>query len=178
MKKLLALVLCVMLFVSIVPTSAFADDPPKINLKPAVDQMNSLYTAYTKLAVGTGLNSLYDGYVGIANLFAEYLTDFNLGIDPNNRRSIARAIAIGNANFIAFFYNYAIQNVNSPMSPEGIFEGVGSELATAYDAVGQGVVDDCQTIERFKTAEIIKNVNEEYAKVAALMPAVPAQQDP
>ena len=48
MKKLLALVLCVMLFVSVIPTSAFAETSisgSAIDLKPAYDARNTLFAA-------------------------------------------------------------------------------------------------------------------------------------
>lgn len=66
MKKLLALVLCVMLFVSVVPASAFAANET-INLSSAVQQMKSLDNAYARFAVMTGLVNGYNGTMELAN---------------------------------------------------------------------------------------------------------------
>ena len=66
MKKLLALVLCVMLFVSVVPASAFAANET-IDLYPAVQQMKSLDNAYARFAVMTGLVNGYNGIMELAN---------------------------------------------------------------------------------------------------------------
>ena len=67
MKKLLALLLCVMLFVSVIPTSAFA----AINLKPAYDAMANLNVAYAKLATATAYKNGFDGYNALAKAFSE-----------------------------------------------------------------------------------------------------------
>ena len=51
MKKLLALVLCVMLFVSVIPTVAFAaqTNGSAVSLYPAVQQQNRLYNSFSYL---------------------------------------------------------------------------------------------------------------------------------
>lgn len=69
MKKLLALVLCVMLFVSVIPTSAFAatSEGKAVDLYPAVQQMQNLDNAYARFAVMTGLVNGYNGTMELAN---------------------------------------------------------------------------------------------------------------
>ena len=51
MKKLLALVLCVMLFVSVIPTAAFAtqSNGSAVSLYPAVQQQRRLYNSFSYL---------------------------------------------------------------------------------------------------------------------------------
>ena len=177
MKKLLALVLCVMLFVSVIPTSAFAatSTGSAVSLYNAVQQMNDLYTAYAQLAVSTAAFNSYNGWLDLAELFPRLLPDFDLGVPDNLRMSLARIFSTINAGIIATAYKNGDLDVTGPMSPEGIFEAIGPALAEMYDNVGRGVVSDCTRIELFKTAEITKNVAEEYAKIAELIPAAPAE---
>ena len=65
MKKLLALVLCVMLFVSIIPTAAFAatSDHSAVSLYPAVQQYKAVYNTLSYLFADKGIVSLYNGLV-------------------------------------------------------------------------------------------------------------------
>ena len=67
MKKLLALVLCVMLFVSVVPASAFAANET-IDLYPAVQQMQSLDNAYARFATANILVNAYNGFMEMSKI--------------------------------------------------------------------------------------------------------------
>ncbi len=65
MKKLLALVLCVMLFVSVIPTSAFAatSTGSAVTLYNAVQQQNSLYNRLIQFDGLSKVVGLYNGFV-------------------------------------------------------------------------------------------------------------------
>ena len=75
MKKLLALVLCVMMFVAIIPTNAFAWEDKAVSntaIKEAEKSIKNMYTAIAtdELVFGTA-KSLYDLSNGLAeNMFA------------------------------------------------------------------------------------------------------------
>ena len=64
MKKLLALVLCVMLFVSVIPTAAFANTSANsaVSLYNAVQQSNKLYNALSHFAAAKTISGLYNGF--------------------------------------------------------------------------------------------------------------------
>ena len=70
MKKLLALVLCVMLFISVIPTFAFADEAAAsgISLWPVVEQANQYYDS---LRGYDGLSKV----AGLANGFVKSYPD-------------------------------------------------------------------------------------------------------
>ena len=53
MKKLLALVLCVMLLVSVIPTTAFAEEADAIDLSELYAAVDALYLAYNNLGYAT-----------------------------------------------------------------------------------------------------------------------------
>ncbi len=65
MKKLLALVLCVMLFISIVPTAAFATTPKSAGeiIAPAYEAMYKLYNTLRTFDAVSKVAGLYNGFV-------------------------------------------------------------------------------------------------------------------
>ena len=65
MKKLLAILLTVMLFVGVIPASAFASE--EIDLRPAYEAMNTLNNAYAQLGVAVALKNGYDGFLALGN---------------------------------------------------------------------------------------------------------------
>ncbi len=73
MKKLLALMLCVMLLAGATAAEAYA----VVDLKPAVDAMNNLYAAYGRFAGATLYVNSYEGFqdLGVQNP-GQYL-DYN-----------------------------------------------------------------------------------------------------
>ncbi len=70
MKKLLALVLCVMLFVSVIPTAAFAatSTGSAVSLYPAVQQQKRLYNTFSYLWNDKAI-------VGLVNMFVTKYPD-------------------------------------------------------------------------------------------------------
>ena len=101
MKKLLALLLCVMLFVAVIPTSAFAGDPPATGwedkavsntaIKEAEKSIKNMYTAIAtdELVFGTAksLHDLFDGlaasiFDGVDSMEFKYAPDAMIGPRP------------------------------------------------------------------------------------------------
>ena len=179
MKKLLALVLCVMLFVSVIPTSAFADLPEKIDLKNAVDQMNHLYHAYGAFAVKSDIANTYKGFQSLAELFPK---------DSKARANAMKAPKAEGATGVddtfkgiwnrvpnVLFDNGLVTVANGVgYSPEGIFKLIGIPITVWYDHVRAGVKED--TIAKYveTEAKINENIAAESAKLEASMAAVVA----
>ena len=91
MKNLLALLLCVMLLVSVVPTAAFAmendvqnneevqnneDAIPAIDLRPAYEARNNLYAAYGLLGAAVAAKNTLEGLGNSVELFVPKLREF------------------------------------------------------------------------------------------------------
>ena len=140
MKKLLALVLCVMLFVSVVPASAFAANET-IDLYPAVQQMQNLDNAYARFATANILVNAYNGFMELSKI-----------LGPN-----ASAEAIEEAEKMGNDYQLILDHVKSlktGMSYEGLYmllfpqlmyhlseatEDVGEDLAAVIETMEAGV---------------------------------------
>ena len=74
MKKLLALVLCVMLFVSVIPTAAFATSTPKSAgeiIAPAYAAQKKLYNKIGQFGVMNTIAGLYNGFL---KAYPKYIT--------------------------------------------------------------------------------------------------------
>ncbi len=172
MKKLLALVLCVMLFVSVIPTSAFADLPEKIDLYPAVRQMNHLNAAYSEFAGKNVVVNIYNGFKALGEQFPEgskarYEAEFILRSKAYKRwwDKLENDAEKGKA-----------------YSPEGLFNRYASSIANWYDWVGKGVVRDtnakidetCDKIDENIAAEIAKLDASVAAAMASALAQIPA----
>ena len=96
MKKLLALVLCVMLFVSVIPTAAFANTSTgsAVSLYPAVQQAKKLYNTLSHFAAAKTIAGLYNGFAkaykdliknsqGAKDAMDALLKAFNAVTDPS-----------------------------------------------------------------------------------------------
>ena len=137
MKKLLALVLCVMLFVSVVPASAFAANET-IDLYPAVQQMQSLDNAYARFATANILVNAYNGFMEMSKI-----------LGPN-----ASAEAIEEAEKMGNDYQLILDHVKSlktGMSCEGLymllFPQLMYHLSEATADVGEDLVAVIETME-------------------------------
>ncbi len=137
MKKLLALVLCVMLFVSVVPASAFAANET-INLYPAVQQMQNLDNAYARFATANILVNAYNGLMEMSKI-----------LGPN-----ASAEAIEEAENMGENYQVILDHVKSlktGMSYEGLYMLLFPELmyhlSEATEDVGEDLVAVIETME-------------------------------
>ena len=143
MKKLLALLLCVMLFVSIVPASAFAaSEGNAVSLYPAVEKMQSLDNAYAQFAAAYVINNGYKGFMEMSKI-----------LGPN-----AGTEAAEEAENLASYFDIFIDHVKSlktGMSYEGLYilfipelmyhfneatEDVGEDIAAVYETA-QGNLD-------------------------------------
>ncbi len=137
MKKLLALVLCVMLFVSVVPASAFAANET-IDLYPAVQQMQSLDNAYARFATANILVNAYNGFMEMSKI-----------LGPN-----ASAEAVEEAEKMGNDYQLILDHVKSlktGMSYEGLymllFPQLMYHLSEATEDVGEDLVAVIETME-------------------------------
>ena len=137
MKKLLALVLCVMLFVSVVPASAFAANET-IDLYPAVQQMQSLDNAYARFATANILVNAYNGFMEMSKI-----------LGPN-----ASAEAVEEAEKMGNDYQLILDHVKSlktGMSYEGLYMLLFPELmyhlSEATEDVGEDLVAVIETME-------------------------------
>ena len=134
MKKLLALVLCVMLFVSVVPASAFAatSEGKAVDLYHAVEQMKRLDNAYAQFATMT---ALVNGYNGIMNLANSGL----LG-------ALARAEALEEAGEefgeAAEELLKEVKGLGTGISYERLYMLIIPVLDNVCSDIGEGVVDD------------------------------------
>ena len=141
MKKLLALLLCVMLFVSIVPASAFAASEG-ISLYPVVEQMQRLDNAYAQFAAAYVMSNGYKGFMEMSKILGP-----NAGIE-------AAEEAEDLASYFDLFIDY-VKGLGTGMSYEGLYilfipelmyhfteatEDIGEDIAAVYETV-QGNLD-------------------------------------
>ncbi len=152
MKKLLALVLCVMLFVSVVPASAFAANET-IDLYPAVQQMQNLDNAYARFATANILVNAYNGFMELSKI-----------LGPN-----ASAEAIEEAEKMGENYQLILDHVKSlktGMSYEGLymllFPQLMYHLSEATEDVGDDLIAVIETMEAGVTAAI-ENLGNPFA---------------
>ena len=152
MKKLLALVLCVMLFVSVVPASAFAANET-IDLYPAVQQMQSLDNAYARFATANIWVNAYNGFMELSKI-----------LGPN-----ASAEAIEEAEKMGENYQLILDHVKSlktGMSYEGLymllFPQLMYHLSEATEDVGDDLIAVIETMEAGVTAAI-ENLGNPFA---------------
>ncbi len=170
MKKLLALVLCTMLFVSVIPTSAFADSPEKIDLKPAVDQMNHLYAAYSEFAGKNVVANIYNGFKALGEQYPE---------GSKARYEVEHYILQSKA--YNSWWKTLEKNANKGIaySPEGLFNRYARNISIWYDWVGIGIVRDTNAKIAEKEAKMEADIGAEIdklnASVAAAMASALAQ---
>ena len=170
MKKLLALVLCVMLFVSVIPTSAFAE---KIDLKPAVDQMNHLNAAYGEFAGKTAVVNIYDGFKGLGEQYPA----------GSQTRAVIDGI-LTSKNFKSWWTKLE-KNAEKGIaySPEGVFQMFGPNIVKWYDWVGICISRDTDAAIDAKEAKMKADIGTEIDKLnasiaaamASMIPVVPGQ---
>ena len=152
MKKLLAIVLCIMLFAGVIPTSAFAD----IDLSPAYARLEVLNNAYAQLATAVACRNAYDGCVDMGDYF---------GAD-----SFAGAKAFEEANWWAGNAQNIVNvvaNTHVGMSYEGLFELVAPDVYISYENVGQQIINDVAAEYARIEANMIQAINDQ---VAAMFP--------
>ena len=127
MKKLLALVLCVMLFVSIIPTAAFASAPKSAGeiIYPAYVAQRKLYNKIGEFGVKYTIAGLYNGFL---KAYPKYITASDL-------------TALANAFNAVTEDNWGTTNVNYI-------------IAVAYNDVGAKFVQNAvvPAIEKQETA--------------------------
>lgn len=156
MKKLLALLLCVMLFVSVISTSAYA----AIDLSAAYDARDNLYNAYGNLAAASV-------YVDTVNLVEKLIGRDLTWEDLYDHWELHFHWFFPVWHFVDAEYEdlqpNLFRNVGA-MSYEGLFEMVGSAIYRAYDEAGEQVAAACAVVEAAKVAEI-------NAAIQAMVPA-------
>ena len=139
MRKLLALILCVMLIVSVVPVSAFAlrggendsNDVPAVDLSPAYAQIETLNNAYAALAAATAVKNAYDGFDSYTRLFVA--------------AGKARQAALRERHYWATHWGMYIGRVfmsGVGTSWEGLFERLAPDMYASWNNVGEGVIQD------------------------------------
>ncbi len=142
MKKLLALVLCVMLFVSVIPTAAFAASSAGsgVDLSPAYAAMQKLNIAYAQLAAATAYKNAIEGLK-------------KLDKDGNMTEAINKLIE-------------ALKNVTSDVTTgldyAGLAKLVGPVLIEGYNIAGNAIVAD-------SAAKIQKTIDSVDKSVAAIV---------
>ena len=149
MKKLLALLLCAMLFVSVVPASALADDVSgsAIELGPAYAAMNVLYNAYGQLGTATAAKNLYLG-------LDDYTRLFN-GVDNPEALRVAAAYKL----FIAYVAEDFVDDIEdletTGVSPEMIYALMAPTICNGYTYLGDAVAVDCRAKELKAAADAV-----------------------
>ena len=142
MKRMLALMLCVMLLAAMMP-SAHAD----VDLYPVVQQMNSLYAAYGKLAGATMFVNSYTGFQDLGVQDPGQYLDYN--------------------SFVS----------DAPFSYEGLYERVGYQMAECYNEAAQNVINNAAAEYNRVCTEIANNMitaaNNMVAGMMASLPVFP-----
>ena len=164
MKKLLALVLCVMLIVSVVPTSAFAATPTSQAMAEAYAKMKELGYSYSRLGAANAVKIVIDVLSPArfsekdnphARANAEILQELMKFIMADNR------------------YVNAVGNGSGYLSYEGIFNWVGTGLYSAYadinnpNSVASGVALDAKNKIDELGDKAIQGSNEKMAEIIA-----------
>ena len=157
MKKLLAVILCVMLFVSVIPGAAFAVySGSAIDLRPAYEAMSTLNNAYAQLATAVACRNAYDGYDAMGDYYG--------------KDSYAGAQAYYEADWWANNSRDFIDDVaasGAGLSYEGLFELVGPDIYESYENVGQQIINDVAAEYAKLEANMVQAIN---AQVAAMFP--------
>ena len=154
MKKLLALVLCVMLFVSVVPSAAYAElSGSAVDLSAAYQKLQELNVAYAKLGAATAYKNGFDGFKELSALFNE------------KDNPIAKTLAATAAQLIGLIAPHNIKNISTGLSYKGLAEKVGLQIFNLYGMVGQGVVFDAANKAAELEAKILADVAKEITKV-------------
>ena len=161
MKKLLALVLCVMLFVSVIPTSAFAAvSGSGIDLSPAYEARNNLFAAL--------------GILGEAHFYKNAITGIRSFENDKNKAALE-----AKDGPVAELID-ALQNLEKdPTKTTGkSYYGLAGEVlptvVTAYYTAGNIVVADCTAKEAELVAAAKKAYTDKADAVKANVPAAPA----
>ena len=133
MKKLLALVLCVMLFISIVPTAAFATTPKSAGeiIAPAYEAMNKLYNTLRTFDAVSKVAGLYNGFV------KAYPDAFKTPEGMNALNTLKKA------------YNAVKADPNEGATQFGL------AIGAVYETVGDYIIDEAETKYTDKTKEVI-----------------------
>lgn len=155
MKKLLAAILCVVLFASVIPGAAFADT--SIDLSPAYEAMSALNNAYAQLATAVACRNAYDGYDAMGDYYgknsnagAQAYYESNWWANNSETKFIAPVAASGTG-----------------LSYEGLFELVAPDIYKSYEDVGQQIINDVAAEYAKMEANMVQAIN---AQVAAMFP--------
>ncbi len=148
MKKLIALILCVMLLSGLFAVAAYAENESNavvsngVNLKPAYDAMQGLYEAYGRLAGATLYKISYEGFQ-------------QLGVKKPDMH-------------IETFISPA------PLSYEGLFEQTAPEIYAAYGQAAEAMMTDVKTqidaMSAAMTAQVTAAVEAMTASMIASIP--------
>ena len=158
MKKLLAISLCIMLLISVIPGAASADfSGSAIDLSPAYQAMTVLNNAYAQLATAVACRNAHDGYEAMGNYYG------------------ADSFAGNRAYFESDWWSaHAVPDFVAPvaasgvgLSYEGLFELVAPDAYASYEAVGQQIINDVAVEYAAMEANMIASIT---AQVAAMFP--------
>ena len=145
------------------------DAPDKIDLYPAVQQMNRLYGALGAFATRTMIANSYEGFKNLAELFPK---DSAARANALNGHKDVKITVLGKKDSLDSFLQLLWKDVAQQMidegwapSPEGMFEGAGFVLAAWYDYVGEGVITDTNAKIDEQSDKIEADVAAETAKL-------------
>ncbi len=145
------------------------DAPDKIDLYPAVQQMNRLYGALGAFATRTLIANGYEGFKNLADLFPK---DSAARANALNGHKDVKITVPGGEVSIDSFLQLLWTKVAQQMidegwapSPEGMFECAGLVLAAWYDYVGEGVITDTNAKIDEQSDKIEADVAAESAKL-------------
>ncbi len=147
MKKLLALMLCLMLLSCAVSAGSAVYAASGVDLYPVVEQMNKLYAAYGRLAGATLFVNSYKGFQDLGVQDPGQYLDYN--------------------SFVS----------DAPFSYEGLYERVGYQMSECYNEAARNVIDNATAEYNRVCTEITNNMvaaaNNMVASVMASLPTFP-----
>ncbi len=161
MKKLLALVLCVMLFISVFPSAALAESSGSaVDLAPAYQKLQALNVAYAQLGMATAAKNARDGWTAIAKMFK----------DGSFAKQVAEFAAqnYGNVSILKNILSM-IEKDGHGLSYEDLFKmgNLGFSEYETYEALGIAIGADCAKAEDDLKADVIKAYDEKVAAIKA-----------
>ena len=143
--------------------------PDKIDLYPAVQQMNRLYGALGAFATRTMIANSYEGFKNLAELFPKDSAARANAL--NGHKDVKITVSVGEVSidsFLQFLWTKVAQNMIDEgwaPSPEGMFESAGLVYAAWYDYVGEGVITDTNAKIDEQSDKIEADVAAENAKI-------------
>ena len=130
MKKTLALLLCLTLFIGAFPASAFAGT----DLKPAYDKLAALDNAYAQLAVAVAYRNAFDGFMDMCDFFS--------GSENGAASYNAYLSAVFGFTQSAVYDIGVVKSSGKGLSYEDVFDMVGRYVGINCELVGEGVLED------------------------------------